>query len=205
MLSEGTGVQQGPDSYFVDQGDKTDSPHALGEPPTPPDFGQRSERDPNTPPRGRERDADRERTQNLMSHLDHASPEERRAIRDEVVTLHLWLATSAARRYGPRSEYDDLVQVARGGLVEAFDRYDPAQTTYGYFAWVTMSGLLRRYLRDLDGSDADDVYEIVLREMEIPLFVEVLNHCEGNQSRAAAMLGIHRATLRKKLKDYGLA
>ncbi|PPT63656.1 Fis family transcriptional regulator [Xanthomonas arboricola] len=63
---------------------------------------------------------------------------------------------------------------------------------------------VRRYLRDLDGSDADDVYEIVLREMEIPLFVEVLNHCEGNQSRAAAMLGIHRATLRKKLKEYGL-
>ncbi len=63
---------------------------------------------------------------------------------------------------------------------------------------------MRRYLRDLDGCDADDVYEIVLREMEIPLFVEVLNHCEGNQSRAAAMLGIHRATLRKKLKEYGI-
>lgn len=63
---------------------------------------------------------------------------------------------------------------------------------------------VRRYLRDLNGVDANDVYEIVLREMEIPLFVEVLNHCEGNQSRAAALLGIHRATLRKKLKDYGL-
>lgn len=49
------------------------------------------------------------------------------------------------------------------------------------------------------------MYEIVLREMEIPLFVEVLNHCEGNQSRAASMLGIHRATLRKKLKEYGIA
>ena len=64
---------------------------------------------------------------------------------------------------------------------------------------------VRRYLRDLNGCGADDVYEIVLREMEIPLFVEVLNHCDGNQSRAAALLGIHRATLRKKLKDYGLA
>ena len=64
---------------------------------------------------------------------------------------------------------------------------------------------MRRYLRDLDGCDADDVYEIVLREMEIPLFVEVLNHCEGNQSRAAATLGLNRATLRKKLRAYGLA
>ena len=67
-----------------------------------------------------------------------------------------------------------------------------------------MAQAVRRYLADLDGSDADDVYEVVLREMEIPLFLEVLNHCEGNQSRAAAMLGIHRATLRKKLREYGL-
>ena len=32
----------------------------------------------------------------------------------------------------------------------------------------------------------------------------VLRHAEGNQSRAAEILGINRATLRKKLKDYGL-
>ena len=64
---------------------------------------------------------------------------------------------------------------------------------------------VRRYLRDLDGHDTDDLYSIALRELEIPLFAEVLRHCEGNQSRAAAMLGIHRATLRKKLRDYGLA
>jgi Fis family transcriptional regulator len=64
---------------------------------------------------------------------------------------------------------------------------------------------VRRYLRDLDGCGTDELYAIALRELEIPLFAEVLNHCEGNQSRAAAMLGIHRATLRKKLKDYGLA
>ena len=115
--------------------------------PHDPEPAQKT-RDPNTPPRGREREAERARTQDLIGQLGHASPLERRVIRDEVVTLHLWLATSAARRYGPRSEYDDLVQVARGGLVEAFDRYDPSQTTYAYFAWVTMTGLLRRYLRD---------------------------------------------------------
>ena len=63
---------------------------------------------------------------------------------------------------------------------------------------------VRRYLGDLNGSDTSNLYEIVLREFEIPLLAEVLEHCDGNQSRAAAMLGIHRATLRKKLKDYGL-
>ena len=64
---------------------------------------------------------------------------------------------------------------------------------------------VRRYLGDLNGSGAANLYEVALRELEIPLFSEVLQHCDGNQSRAAAMLGIHRATLRKKLKDYGLA
>lgn len=64
---------------------------------------------------------------------------------------------------------------------------------------------VRRYLRDLNGSQSADLYDVALREFEIPLFVEVLNHCDGNQSRAATMLGIHRATLRKKLKDYGLS
>ncbi len=64
---------------------------------------------------------------------------------------------------------------------------------------------VRRYLGDLNGSGSSNLYEVALREFEIPLFAEVLQHCDGNQSRAAAMLGIHRATLRKKLKDYGLA
>ncbi len=94
----------------------------------------------------------RERTRDLMSSLPDASPAERAAIREEVVTLHLWLAASVARRFGPSSEYDDLVQVARIGLMEAFDRFDPGRSTYSTFAWVTVTGLLRRHLRDLGWS-----------------------------------------------------
>lgn len=78
----------------------------------------------------------------------------------------------------------------------------PAQTGTPLREHVARS--VRRYLSDLDGCQTDDLYPVVLRELEIPLFVEVLRYCGGNQSRAAAMLGIHRATLRKKLREYGL-
>ncbi len=67
-----------------------------------------------------------------------------------------------------------------------------------------VSQSIRRYLGDLDGCNANNLHDVVLREVEIPLFVEVLNHCEGNQSRAADLLGIHRATLRRKLREYGI-
>ena len=63
---------------------------------------------------------------------------------------------------------------------------------------------VRRYLLDLGDCDSHELHDVVLREIEVPLIVEVLRHCEGNQSRAAAVLGLNRATLRKKIKLYGL-
>ena len=67
-----------------------------------------------------------------------------------------------------------------------------------------VSQSIRRYLGDLDGCGVNNLHEVVLREVEGPLCGEVLNHCEGNQSRAADLLGIHRATLRRKLREYGI-
>lgn len=64
---------------------------------------------------------------------------------------------------------------------------------------------VRRYLEDMNDHPAGDLYELVLREVEAPLFAEVLRHYVGNQTRAAAALGINRATLRKKLRLHGLA
>jgi Fis family transcriptional regulator len=64
---------------------------------------------------------------------------------------------------------------------------------------------VRRYLADIEDHEVDDLYDVVLREIEAPLFAEVLRHCAGNQTRAAATLGINRATLRKKLRQYRLA
>jgi Fis family transcriptional regulator, factor for inversion stimulation protein len=64
---------------------------------------------------------------------------------------------------------------------------------------------LRDYLAHLDGHAPADLYAFVLREVEEPLFRAVLDHCGGNQSQAAVMLGINRGTLRKKLRELGLS
>lgn len=63
---------------------------------------------------------------------------------------------------------------------------------------------LELYFRDLDGYQPDDLYRMVLTEVEQPLLERVLHYAQGNQSKAAEMLGINRGTLRKKLKQYGL-
>ena len=95
----------------------------------------------------------------------------------------------------------DAVRIEGSRLNVSVDRQDASRAPLRDH----VANSVRRYLRDLDGCDTDDLYNIALRELEIPLFAEVLKHCDGNQSRAATMLGIHRATLRKKLKDYGLS
>ncbi|GIX34805.1 MAG: putative Fis-like DNA-binding protein [Lysobacteraceae bacterium] len=63
---------------------------------------------------------------------------------------------------------------------------------------------VRRYLADLGDTVTGDLHAFFLRELEEPLFREVMAHFGGNQTRAAAALGINRATLRKRLRDLGL-
>jgi DNA-binding protein Fis len=63
---------------------------------------------------------------------------------------------------------------------------------------------LRNYLSQLDGQDVNDLYELVLAEVEPPMLDMIMQYTRGNQTRAANMLGINRGTLRKKLKKYGM-
>jgi Fis family transcriptional regulator len=63
---------------------------------------------------------------------------------------------------------------------------------------------LSRYFRQLDGYDASDLFALVMGEVEAPLLESVLEHTRGNLTKAAAILGINRGTLRKKLKQYRL-
>jgi len=63
---------------------------------------------------------------------------------------------------------------------------------------------LDTYFTNLNGHKPGHLYDLVLREVEEPLFRAVLDYVDGNQSRAAEVLGINRGTLRKKLREYGL-
>lgn len=67
-----------------------------------------------------------------------------------------------------------------------------------------IKSMLEAYLRDLDGHPPADLYQMVLSEVEQPLLETVLRYTRGNQSKAAAMLGLNRGTLRKKLKQYDI-
>lgn len=63
---------------------------------------------------------------------------------------------------------------------------------------------LRTYFRNLNGHKPKEIYDLVMGEVEPPMFRVVLEYTDGNQSLASEILGISRATLRKKLKQYRL-
>ena len=71
-------------------------------------------------------------------------------------------------------------------------------------ATMTQSAL-EDYFKKLNGTAPGDLYDLVLSEVERPLFRTVMAYTEGNQSRAAEILGINRGTLRKKLKAYAIS
>ena len=63
---------------------------------------------------------------------------------------------------------------------------------------------LKSYFDTLNGDRPGDLYDLVMGEVEAPLFKAVMDYTDGNQSQAAGILGINRGTLRKKLQTYSL-
>jgi Fis family transcriptional regulator len=68
----------------------------------------------------------------------------------------------------------------------------------------SVTSAIELYLQDMNGHEVNDLYQVVLSEVEPAILDVVMNYVEGNQTEAAETLGISRGTLRKKLKTYGL-
>ena len=71
---------------------------------------------------------------------------------------------------------------------------------------ASLEELVAREVEQLldDDVDASDVYREIQERIERPLLEVVLDRTQGNQIRAAALLGINRNTLRKKITDLGI-
>lgn len=67
-----------------------------------------------------------------------------------------------------------------------------------------IEGAVLRYFQDLNGQRAGNLYRVFIAEVERAFFTAVMRQCKGNLSEATRMLGMHRATLRKRLRCYGL-
>ena len=63
---------------------------------------------------------------------------------------------------------------------------------------------INQYFENLGGHETIDLYDLVLKEVELPLLIAVLKQTKNNQSKASKILGLNRGTLRKKLKQYNL-
>ncbi len=87
------------------------------------------------------------------------------------------------------SPYANKIKFYIGNALELVPRLDIT------FDLAFIDGDKRRYI---------DYYEMVLARVEKPLLEVVLSHAEGNQTRAAQLLGLNRNTLRKKMKQYAL-
>jgi RNA polymerase sigma-B factor len=72
------------------------------------------------------------------------------AVREELVRRYMPFAKSLTQRYRGASEsFDDLLQVAGLGLVNAIDRFDPERgVPFTAFASPTILGELKRHFRD---------------------------------------------------------
>ncbi len=68
----------------------------------------------------------------------------------ELIELHLDLARREAMRFAGRGEpVDDLLQVARLGMLKAVERFDPTiGVPFSAYARPTIAGELRRHFRD---------------------------------------------------------
>ncbi|MCF8720168.1 DNA-binding protein Fis [Nitrospina gracilis Nb-211] len=68
--------------------------------------------------------------------------------------------------------------------------------------WLHKS--VKQYVAKMDGNEKGDLYDLLVLGLEKPLLEIVLEETNGNQTKAANILGINRNTLRKKIQDHGI-
>jgi len=63
---------------------------------------------------------------------------------------------------------------------------------------------MKKFFATLGDAVPANIYEMVITEVEPELLKAVMKYTNFNQSKAANVLGLNRATLRKKLHRYNI-
>ena len=156
----------------------------------------------------------RERAEDVLLLAEHFLAR----VRAPGATLHLSEAAKAelCRRSWPgnvrelRNALEHASILARGGIIGR--EHLPPVTARVAVEPETLEQKVRQQIAEwaatralAAGSNATpDLHEQFLQLTEPPLLRALLEHCENNRAAAAEMLGLHRATLRQKLRRYGL-
>ena len=70
---------------------------------------------------------------------------------------------------------------------------------------LSLEPLFRTFLEGAgDFPEKGDIYHLILSQLERPLFELTLKRTNGSQVRAAKILGISRATLKRKIDELGI-
>ena len=106
-----------------------------------------------------------------------------------------------------RNAIEHAAIVSRGNRIEP-DSLPPEmalQDTSGLHQGSQLTNVVEQWLRGLGEAAADEgLLNLFLQEVEPVLFRFALTRSGGNRQEAAKLLGMHRQTLREKLRKYGI-
>ncbi len=96
--------------------------------------------------------------------------------------------------------------MTRGGVIEPEHLPEAISTPDAPAgdAGETLAALAAHLLATALADPASASFESLMNRFEAPLLAAAMDHFENNQSALASALGLHRATLRKKLRTHGL-
>ncbi len=86
--------------------------------------------------------------------------------------------------------------------MDVIEQQEIAQTSQEQGLQEIIYNLVNKFLAENKGNSINDLYDMILQEVEPPLLQAVMEKKRGNQLQAAKLLGISRGTIRKKLQRY---
>ena len=103
-----------------------------------------------------------------------------------------------------RNAVEHAAAMAAGGLVRPEHLPEAVRRPAALGDRATLEEWARQCLREVLAGESNRGYEELMGQWERPVLEAAMKHFDGNQARVAAALNIHRSTLRKKLRAYGL-